>query len=369
MDSFINYIVSHKKFEQFKSSYSRIIWVGEIGKEFSFNDRGKDSIYLKNLTHSELTAIYKIWKEFPVNKTHVSISHYRRQILFNYKKTDSNFNNVYTSNFILPIKYINDNKLFIYNKDDLKTIQNYDLIVPIAEQLRISVKSHFINNHGYVGWNILSEALVDCGEEDILKEISSDQKFSTIFGNLFFMNKNIFQEFSGWLFNVTEKLEFLVSKLSDFNSHRFYGYPAERLLSEYLAKYVLSKKNIKFDEKPVVMIDFNNNEFWQYICDSDSFKRVWIWGAGSFGEKLLNGLSLMKRGEIISGFIDSSQQVNISQFCQYDCLSKEYFFKSKFRKNKDLVVVASSSWNQISEELLLAGLKENKDFFCLKGLS
>ena len=214
-------------------------------------------------------------------------------------KTDLHLNNVYTSNFILPIRYINENSLFNYKKDDLKALQNYDLIVPFPEQLRISLKSHFINNHGDDGWNVLSEALIDCGEEDILNEISSDQKISTIFGNLFFMNKNLFHEFSGWLFNITEKLEYLVSKLNKFNSHRFYGYPAERLLSEYLAKYVLSKRNIKFDEKPVVMIDFNNNEFWQYIFDSDSFKRVWIWGAGSFAEKLLNGLSLMKRGGYI----------------------------------------------------------------------
>ena len=155
------------------------------------------------------------------------------------------------------------------------------------------------------------------------------------------MKKNIFHEFSSWLFNITEKLEFLASKLNEFNSHRFYGYPAERLLSEYLTKYVLSSKNIKFDEKPVVMIDFNNNEFWQYIYDCDSSKRIWIWGAGSFAEKLLNGLLLMRMGEVISGFIDSSQEVEISLFCQFNCLSREYFLKSKLRNSRDLIVVAS----------------------------
>ena len=129
------------------------------------------------------------------------------------------------------------------------------------------------------------------------------------------------------------------------------------------------KEGLKFIERPTLLIDFENQQLWKRINAMGENQRLWIWGSGAFGEKFLNGLKLLGFENRVLGFIDSDVGKSNKSFLSYKVLSKESFFDTDMQSNKTFIVVASSGWRQIAEELKVRGLNHSRDFYCLKGIS
>ena len=118
-----------------------------------------------------------------------------------------------------------------------------------------------------------------------------------------------------------------------------------------------------------MLIDFENQELWNRIDRLSSDEQLWIWGAGSFGEKFLNGLRLMGLEDSVLGFIDSSANEEFQTFSSLEVRAPNLLFNKDNNSNRIFIVVASSQWAEISDKLKSEGRKEFVDYYCLQGFS
>jgi hypothetical protein len=154
-----------------------------------------------------------------------------------------------------------------------------------------------------------------------------------------------------------------------FREERVYGFIAERMFSAYFSRLICNRSDLNFVERPTLLIDFENQELWKRIYELGSDEQFWIWGAGSFGEKFLNGLRLIGLEDRVLGFIDSSANEQFQTFSSLEVRSPESFFNDDNNSNRIFIVVSSSHWPEISDKLKSVGRKEFVDYYCLQGFS
>jgi hypothetical protein len=141
------------------------------------------------------------------------------------------------------------------------------------------------------------------------------------------------------------------------------------MFSAYFSRLIRESSDILLVERPTLLIDFENQELWERIYLNSPDEQFWIWGAGSFGEKFLNGLRLMGLDDRVLGFIDSSANEEFQTFSSLEVRAPKLFFDKDSISNRIFTIVASSQWAEISDKLKSEGRKEFVDYYCLKGFS
>ena len=237
------FVSSHKGGVKFPDS--ELVCPIEVGAalhkskvEGILHDDEGDNISEKNPRYCELTAQYWAWKN--ADADYYGFMHYRRYFSFNQGEQFE------TNHFGDVLMAANDDKamqLIGYGDDEkiASLISQYDLIVP--------QKGSFVDN------STIGDAYANAWEQrkedlDCVLEIIDERhpEFSQpvrdylnqtegYYCNMFIMRKELFQDYSAWLFDILEEHERRRGAALDeydVTTNRVSGYLAERLCGAYL---------------------------------------------------------------------------------------------------------------------------------------
>lgn len=288
------YISCHKECYLPKHDLLYPIQVGAARNKTRFpnmlHDDEGDNISEKNQSYCELTAHYWAWKHEEAD--YYGFFHYRRYMSFADKTFKTNkFQDV-------EMEYLTDNALKKLNLDKdimIQKINQYDIITTTPVNLPELHRDLHNNYDQYVltpyQYKEDVEVLLDIIKEkypeyyDTAYRYFYKEKYG-YYCNMFIMSKELFFQYSEWLFTILEEHE----KRRDYSEYtidgkRISGYLAERLfgifytylkktnkyksceLQRTLFKYVDVPKKIKpaFTEKNVPIVIAANDYYAPYI--------------------------------------------------------------------------------------------------------
>lgn len=230
------YVVSHKKTYVPKLTGYQPIQVGSNPDNFDgfIRDNTKENIADKNPNYCELSAQYWIWKN---TKDDIKgLVHYRRFFedgTFHFTK-HSKFNHIVTEDKIVKI------------------LEKKDLILPRKRNYFIeTMYSHYVHSHNKEGLDVTRRVISESFPEYLSSyDIVLNRKKAHMF-NMIVAKKEIFDEYSSWLFDVLGKVEKNID-ISSWNQSesRIFGYISELLMDVWLNEH----KELKYKELPVGFI-------------------------------------------------------------------------------------------------------------------
>ena len=248
-------IATQKKidFDDCLPNYYKPILVGSSDLDSNL-DYLKDSvgsnISNKNANYCEITALYFAWKNLN-DYSFIGLNHYRRYFLKKdiirhslFFKTDSN---------------IQTEKLLLDNNLVKDILESYDIILvkPFTYYHSIeSVLARIVSNQDLV----ILENLFKNDYPDYFPEYINFMRFNNKISscNMFVTNKENFESYCEWLFEILFKYEKLV-KISPYkDSARIFAFISEALLNIYV-----KKNNLKVRYKSILVIrDEVQNDFF-----------------------------------------------------------------------------------------------------------
>jgi len=236
---------------------STLIQPIHVGKANSLNEIGcpgddtGDNISFKNPFYCELTAHYWVWKN-AAPADYIGFMHYRRHFNFsedqhapednwgvvNYEKIDEQYQRQYGLN----------------DPDIIKCLADVDVVLP--KKWDVNAAGSKNNYQHYKVSNYLHIEDYDAALE-VLEELypeykSAADKFNNAsdgyYTNMFVMRKDIFEDYSEWLFAILDNLEGKI-RFKNYNNQekRVVGHIAERLLNIYI-NYQIDKRSLKIKE-------------------------------------------------------------------------------------------------------------------------
>lgn len=229
------YVAMHKKIDLgFKSDLYEPLLVGSYNKkdkDILRDDKG-ENISSKNENYCELTGVYWIWKNS--KEDIVGLCHYRR---FLSKRFFSS-----KSKYYLTEEEINE----LFNK-------GYDMILP---KKHLYLKS--IQNSLNIAPNVADMEVVKDSIKKLYPEyMEAYDKYmngnSSYLCNVMITKKEIFDEYSEWLFKILYDVEENMDKetyIHDSYRKRMFGFLSERLLNVW----IIHNKN-KFNIKEYYLIN------------------------------------------------------------------------------------------------------------------
>jgi hypothetical protein len=246
-------VVTHKKYnDDFLPDKGYVsIKVGEADIDTEqlgwLTDNQGDNIAKENPWYCELTAQYWGWKNIGDNVQYIGIVHYRR-FFFNYKLGSTDWkNDILTEEEIKKIL------------KEYKIIMNYPTVkLPGKAKLYRHKKKEEQNKH----WRIISDII----EKDYPEMKSVYYKFMygnyTVWGNMFITTRDVFDEYSKWIFDVMMKYDQRIHELNEERESRVDGYLTEQLLLIYA--------NYKFKKNQIYHLEVRNIEQDKWIDYSGS---------------------------------------------------------------------------------------------------
>ncbi|UQY80222.1 Glycosyl transferase family 8 [Candidatus Hepatincola sp. Av] len=252
--------------------------IREFFQRYLYDDQG-NNISNKNSYYSELTALYWAWKNLDyLNAKYIGFMHYRRFLKIN---EDDYFNistltynlDSYTkqvekimgtqADLIIPKKEYVQYDWLLSAKRSFGVTVNTKILKKLSTSTYITLEEHYIYLHipddFYIALKIMQEKYPKIYK--VAKK--SIKNNSGYFCNIFVANKSIFKDMMSYLFTIMFELE----KRRDGWVHKVYkhnyqkrvaGFIAERLVSIYI-DYLYSQKTYRIIEKPMVVIDNNEN--------------------------------------------------------------------------------------------------------------
>lgn len=237
----------HKKCELLKNKYIYPIQVGTnvngIIYEDTLHDNTGDNISGKNGMYCELTAQYWAWKN--TDADYYGFMHYRRYFSFNPSQLEEDtFGNVIYER--LDAQAVEDLRL---NEKTIESfVNNYDVICTEGQNIAglgqgKTVWEHYKNSPHHRLDDM--QKILDIISEQYPDYLDAAQEYmksrTAYFCNMYILRKDIFNEYSEWLFGILKEHE----KRSDFSDYdvdeyRVSGFLAERLWGIY---YTWLKKN------------------------------------------------------------------------------------------------------------------------------
>ncbi len=245
-------IASHKPVDFYQNNFMQGIMLGKALKQnhnncYPFADDTGDNISLKNNQYCELTAIYWAWNNLDDSYSHIGLFHYRRFLSFN-KFT------IFTK-YILFLKPLFP---FLYNYNISKVsalLSKYDVILPEKINLQFLHKSKTpvtMANNLYLHddkQDSIKSLILEVIKEHAPKYeeafIESLTLTDIYFKNMFVMRKDLFNEYSQFLFTVLFNLEEKLVARKHINQNRIYGFLAERLINTFLVHHKHLNSNIR----------------------------------------------------------------------------------------------------------------------------
>lgn len=243
---FVSY---HKPFKLFKNKYLQPIHVGRdvfLNKDTcdgdyqkikkwllknTIGDNTSDNISLKNPNYCELTAQYWAWKN--CNANYVGFCHYRR--LFD----------------------LNNSKIS-------KLLNEYDIILPRIFTLDCTVREQYNRDHIKEDLDKTLE-IIASKYPDYMEDAENVLNKKTIyFCNMFITNRELFNSYCEWLFDILFELEKVTVISENKYQSRIFGFLSERLLNIFI-EHVKRIDDIKIYEVPVKFIKENKFSFLQRL--------------------------------------------------------------------------------------------------------
>lgn len=267
----------HKECELLKTN---IIYPIQVGANLNgtiypenLHDNVGENISNKNGQYCELTAQYWAWKN--VEADYYGFMHYRRYFSFNPSILEEDiFGNVNMS----EISDENVKRLWLNDEYITKMVSQYDIICTEPQNVQDlkqgnNVYEHYKNSPHHRIEDL--DTVIEIIAEKYPDYLRSAQKYlkskQAYFCNMYILKRNIFKEYSSWLFDILQEHE----KRSDFsdydvNEFRVSGFLAERLWGMYFT-WLKDTQKIKYKEiqrsffknadkmKEIVPAFFNNN--------------------------------------------------------------------------------------------------------------
>lgn len=218
-------------------------------------DNTGDNISNKRMSYCELTTQYWAWKN--VDADYYGFCHYRRYFSFNEKTFP------HTAWQVVEREYLDDQtrEEIVLDPDLIqKDVENYDVIAPCA----INTKEV---GYASVYKQMGSSQHLHCDDLNLVLDIIKEKypKYyeaakKSIFGtdlyicNMFIMRKDLFQEYSAFLFGVLAEFE-AVNSMENYSQEGFRtpGHLGERLFGVYLT-YLKMQKCYRIGYKQIIVI-------------------------------------------------------------------------------------------------------------------
>lgn len=264
------YVCYHKEFENVGKVDNLIpIQVGtSLTKELpeKIYDNTGDNISHLNKSYCELTALYWAWKN--QKSDYYGLFHYRRYLIFSQNMINDYKGNVcnvpYKCYKYPDIKTLK--KIGYGNKEYINIINSYDIIMPIPEDMHISVYSHYLNapNHNKQDIDLIYSIIQDKFPQ--YKKAMDKYLNNSLcyFGNIFIAKEIIFNDYCSWLFEILNIYD-EKKNVEGYNAQelRVDGYLAERLLGIYFT-WLKDNKEIKWAEVPRAHFECMGNTKYTY---------------------------------------------------------------------------------------------------------
>ncbi len=210
-------------------------------------DNTGDNISAKNKNYCELTAQYWVWKN--VEADYYGFCHYRRFFSFSPNKIGVNSFG-YKTYDMLNNKV--ERQLHLDKKSIQDMVEKYDILLADSPDYSLyghrDLYSQYETSHGLhiedlkLAIRVLKDTFPDYSTVAD-KYMNSTYMYPC---NMFVMRKELFREYSNWLFNILLKIESLLD-YSDYSEEgiRTIGHISERLLGIFCLYQKLHGKRIK----------------------------------------------------------------------------------------------------------------------------
>jgi len=205
------YVMTHKKSPMPQNKIYIPMQVGSaINDDLSYKrDDYGENISKLNPYFSELTGMYWIWKN-EEEADIVGLCHYRRFL-------------------------IDENKKLLTDKKIKEYLDDFDIITTKLLTLNCSYYEGFAADHNQKDMDILSAVIKKYYPEyfEIFESVVNSNR--TYFGNMIIARKDIFDDYSRWLFDILFKTMEKVD-MTSYNGYekRLYGFLSEVLLLVYI---------------------------------------------------------------------------------------------------------------------------------------
>lgn len=249
----------HKESEILKSGIMIPIHVGAKNSSLHLDmvrDDEGDNISEKNDRYCELTAQYWAWKNLEAD--YYGFMHYRRQFVFRKILPEA-----WTSTAVECDKIDEDYKKAagLYDEEIRNCLKNYDLVLPYpADSMSQGALSNEIFFSSFEAQHARDFHTVCETVSELYPEYEPYVlKFRTghlvYWCNMFIMRKELFMEYSSWLFFVLESAERRI-EFTGYNSQetRVLAFMAERLFSIYVMKLLDDRPWLKVKHLKVTKI-------------------------------------------------------------------------------------------------------------------
>lgn len=246
------------------------------------DDEG-DNISDKKEMYCELSAQYWAWKNV-TDADYYGFWHYRRYFSFNMDEEEDEG--------MVKHDVLNDESLkqsFIDEYHIAKACENYDIIIPhewhIEDPDSISLYEHWCRHFNKKDLDILMDIILENYPHFYNVIIEALQSKEMFVCNLFIMNKELFNEYSEFLFTILDEAEKRVDlRRYNVEQNRLLGHFGERLLDIFM-KYIIKtrpevrigyvKRTLYKDTRPYTKIVHPNKDNCVSImlaCEDDYMK-------------------------------------------------------------------------------------------------
>ncbi|MBA7934699.1 DUF4422 domain-containing protein [Klebsiella sp. RHBSTW-00215] len=228
-----------------------------VGKANSYNDIGcvgddtGESISFKNPFYCELTAHYWVWKNESL-PDYVGFMHYRRHLNFSEQQDFPEDNWGVVNSPIIDSEY--ENQFGLNDTSIQQCIEAYDLLLPKKWSVLSAGSKNNLDHYEKGDFLHLKDyqAALEVVADLYPDYQSAVQQFNNAtdgyYTNMFVMRKEMFVDYSEWLFAILSNLEGRIS-MNNYNAQekRVIGHIAERLFNIYIIKQQ-QNKDLKIKE-------------------------------------------------------------------------------------------------------------------------
>lgn len=213
-------------------------------------DNVGDNISAKNASYCELTGQYWVWKN-DKESDYVGFIHYRRFFDFFPERTDR----VVDSSGLVIEDRISPSMLARYGltDDDIaRCVDGFDMILPepwdVAGCGAVTIYDQYKNAtfHHIKDLDMVGEIIYETCPEYYSHFRKVMESKSGLFTNMFIFRREIFDEYSAWLFPLLARLENRLD-VSTYGpaERRVIGYIAERMLGVFVSKKLAEAPDLK----------------------------------------------------------------------------------------------------------------------------
>ncbi len=352
---FISY---HKAGEVLESEIMKPIQVGAaLGKtnlKMQHDDQG-DNISAKNDKYCELTAQYWAWKNEDAD--YYGFMHYRRHFAFR------EIPNAVSEGGVVLFPRIDEgykNEIGLKDNEIYACIKGYDIILPpmidttVWGALSNEVQFSSLDNLHASDFDLTCQSVLELYPEYARAVDEFRNGKNAYWYNMFVMKKEIFMDYSQWLFSILERTEPKIdfTYLSEQET-RTLAFMAERLLSIYMIKLLSDKPNLKV--KHLKMTLLQNTDKIPDIYPAFSKNNIAI--AVSCNEYYMPMLGIMLHSLLKNGSKENNYDILVLRN------KPEFDSEGAIRNIKMLQKMVSTFSNAKIRFVDISALLGNKDFF------